>query len=128
MDTLFRDLRFAARLLWKDKSYAVAVLLTLALCIGGNVAIFSVVKSVLLTPLPVPESDRILALFNAYPGASGGGAGRLSRGANAVPDYFDRLREVDVFEEQAFYSNGGFTVGADGTPERLRGWNMDPRD
>ncbi|MDP6580366.1 MAG: ABC transporter permease [Vicinamibacterales bacterium] len=126
MDTLLRDLRFAARLLWKDKSYATTVLLTLALCIGGNVAIFSVVDSVLLTPLPVPEPDRILSVFNAYPGATGGGGGRRSRSANAVPDYFDRLREVDVFEEQALYSNGGFTVGADGAPERLRGWNVTP--
>ncbi|HJN44112.1 MAG: ABC transporter permease [Vicinamibacterales bacterium] len=92
----------------------------------GNVAIFSVVNSVLLTPLPVAEPDRILSVFNAYPGATGGSGGRRGRSANAVPDYFDRLREVDVFEELAFYANGGFTVGADGAPERLRGWNVTP--
>ncbi len=126
MDTLLRDLRFATRLLWKDKSFATTVLLTLALCIVGNVAIFSVVHSVLLKPLPVPEPERILSIFNAYPAATGGGGGRRSRSANAVPDYYDRLREVNVFAEQAFYNNGGFTVGGEGNPEQLLGWNVTP--
>jgi predicted permease len=126
MDTLVRDVRFATRLLWKDRSFAATVLLTLALCIGGNVAIFSVVHSVLLKPLPVPEPDRILSIFNAYPAATGGGGGRRARSANSVPDYFDRLREVDVFEEQAFYNNTGFTVGGESAPEQLLGWSVTP--
>ena len=124
MDILFRDLRFAARLLWKDRSFAAAVLLTLALCIGGTSP--SSASSTRCSSHHCRLPDRILSVFNAYPGATGGSGGRRGRSANAVPDYFDRLREVDVFEELAFYANGGFTVGADGAPERLRGWNVTP--
>ncbi len=73
MGALIQDLTFAGRLLWKDRSFTATVLLTLGLCIGGNVATFSVVYSVLLKPLPVPEADRILLIYNQYPGATGGG-------------------------------------------------------
>ena len=55
-----QDLRFGARLLLKDRSFALTTLLTLAVCIGANAAIFSIVRSVLLRPLPVPQSDRLV--------------------------------------------------------------------
>ena len=122
MESLIRDVTFGARLLWKDKGFTATVLLTLALCIAGNVAIFSVVYSVLLKPLPVPEADRILRMYNAYPGATGSD----SRGANGVPDYYDRLRAVDVFEELALYRRNGFAIGEGGTPEQLSGWGVTP--
>jgi hypothetical protein len=54
------DLRVGLRLLWKDKAFSLTAALTLALCIGANTALFSVVHNVLLRPLPVPESDRIV--------------------------------------------------------------------
>ncbi len=60
MDTLRQDLRFALRLLWKDRAFALTAILTLALCIGANTAIFTVVRSVLMRPLPYPESDRLV--------------------------------------------------------------------
>ena len=62
------DLRLGFRLLWKDTAFTVTAVLTLALCIGANVAVFTIVHSVLLKPLPVPESDRIVLMGNAYPG------------------------------------------------------------
>ena len=95
------DIRVGLRLLWKDKAFTLTALLTLALCIGANTALFSVVHNVLLRPLPVPESDRIVQMGNAYPGAGVGAALGTSSG---VPDYYDRLRETDVFEEQALYN------------------------
>jgi len=66
MESLFRDLRYGARLLWKDKGFTLTALATLALSIGANAAVFTVVNSVLLQPLPSPESDRILLLHNSY--------------------------------------------------------------
>ena len=101
---MLNDLRFGARLLIKDRSFALTTLLTLAVCIGANAAIFSVVRSVLLRPLPVPQSDRLVFLSNSYPNA---GAPRASTG---VPDYYDRLREMTVFDEQALYRRTGLDL------------------
>src|SRR5258705_4962537 len=95
------DLRLGLRLLWKDTAFTLTTVLTLTLCIGANVALFSIVHNVLLKPLPVPDSHLIVLMGNAYPGA-----GSPIPGNSAAPDYFDRLRGMDVFEEQAA-SNGG---------------------
>ena len=109
------DIRLGFRLLWKDTAFTVTAVLTLALCIGANVAVFSIVHNVLLKPLPVPQSDRIVLMGNAYPGA-----GSPIPSNSAVPDYFDRLRYMDVFEEQADYTGGTQSVDQNGTPVRVR--------
>ncbi len=67
MDTLRHDLRFALRLLAKDRAYALAVILTLALCLGANAAVFAVVQSVLIRPLPYPESPASSSCTRASP-------------------------------------------------------------
>lgn len=118
--TFLQDLRFGARLLVKDRSFALTTLLTLAVCIGANAAIFSIVRSVLLRPLPVPNSDRLVFMCNSYPNA---GAPRASTG---VPDYFDRLREMTVFDEQAIYRRSGLTLGSEGGADRLQGVRATP--
>jgi predicted permease len=115
MDRLFQDIRFGLRVLWKDRAFALTALLTLAICIGANAAIFAVVHSVILNPLPVPEPDRLVLIHNSYPRAG------VERASNGVPDYYDRLRELDVFEEQALYNTRGQTVGIEGDPQRLIG-------
>jgi len=109
------DLRTGFRLLRKDKSFTLAAVLTLTVCIGANVALFSIVHNVLLKPLPLPDSGRIVLMGNAYPGA-----GSPVPGNSAVPDYFDRLREMDVFEEQAAYNGGTQSVDQNGVPLRIR--------
>ena len=67
MDRLRQDLAFALRLLHKDRAFAVTTILTLALCIGANAAIFTVVRSVLLRPLPYPEADRLVVGYDSFP-------------------------------------------------------------
>ena len=114
---MMSDIRVGLRLLWKDKAFTVTAALTLALCIGANTALFSVVHHVLLRPLPIPESDRIVLMGNAYPKA---GASAAAGGNSAAPDYFDRLRETDVFEEQAVYNGGNQSIDQNGTPIRIR--------
>jgi predicted permease len=113
MDRLAQDLRFTVRLLWRDRGFAATAILTLALCIGANSAIFAVVHSVLLRPLPVPQPDRLVTMYNSYPRAG------VERASNGVPDYDDRLRETDVFEEVALYNTRGVTVGTENGPERI---------
>jgi putative ABC transport system permease protein len=65
METLLHDLRFGAKLLWKEKALGLTVLLTLAVCVGANTTIFSVVNTVMLEPLPYFESDRLVRVFNS---------------------------------------------------------------
>jgi predicted permease len=115
------DLRVALRLLWKDKAFTITAAATLALCIGANTALFSVVRTVLLRPLPFPHSERILLMGNAYPGA-----GVDVGGNSGAADYYDRLRETSVFEEQAMYNSTDVSVDQNGTPTRVRLLNVTP--
>ena len=110
-----QDLRFAFRLLVRDRAFTITTLLTLAICIGANAAIFAVVNSVLLRPLPVPEADRLVLMHNSYPKAG------VVRASTGVPDYYDRLRETDVWEELALYNQRGVTIGTDTGAERVQG-------
>ncbi|MBA3270521.1 MAG: ABC transporter permease, partial [Acidobacteria bacterium] len=122
MDRLLHDLKFATRLLWRDRGFTVTVVATLALCVGANTSIFAVVNSVLLKPLPFVEAERIATIFNSYPGA-----GAL-RASNGIPDYFDRLAQMPAFEEIAMYRTGGVTLGGQGggDVERLTSMMVTP--
>ncbi len=111
MDRFFQDLRFATRLLWKDRGFTVTTIATLTLCVAANTSIFAVVNAVLLRPLPFPEPERIATIFNSYPEA---GAFRAS---NGVPDYYDRLAQATAFEEIAMYRTSGVTIGGQGLGE-----------
>jgi predicted permease len=122
MDILLRDIRFGLKLLWKDRGFTATALATLIICIGANVGIFTIVHSVLLKPLPIPESERIILMANQYPNAGIGIASRNS----GVPDYYDRLRDVTVLDEQALYNDAGSTIDIGGNPERIPGMTVTP--
>jgi predicted permease len=123
MDRLLQDLRFAVRLLWKDRSFSLTTIATLALCLAANVAIFAVVNGVLLKPLPFPEPERLVRMSNLYPGAGVG-----ADGSNGVPDYFDRRRDMTALEEQALFREAGVTVSGSGLgeAERLQAMQVTP--
>ncbi len=121
MSTAFRNLRQSLRSLLKDKSFSATVIVTLALCIGANTAIFAIVNSVLLRPLPVPRSDEIMLMANQYPNA--GASNSTNSGA---ADYFDRLRDVSAFSQQAMFNGGSFTMEINGSPERVPAMNATP--
>ena len=120
MERLLQDLRFALRLFRKDRAFALTTILTLALCIGANTAIFTVVRSVLLRPLPYPESDRLVYLYESFPGAG------VERAGTSVPNYFDRLAFTDVFDSQALYQPGGFRVGQGAGAEGVASMSVSP--
>ena len=115
MNALWRDLKFGARLLLRERGFTLTALLTLALCIGANTAIFTVFRSVLLRLLPYPQPDGLVTMYNVYPGVG------VHRGSNGVPDYLDRRQETEVFEEVALFGSSGYDVGADGAPQKLFG-------
>lgn len=114
------DTRLALRLLWKDKAFSLATVLTLTICIGANTALFSIVYSVLLRPLPVPESGRLVLLYNSYPRAG------AERGASGVPDYYDRLKGVPAIETLALFNTRNRSTGETGRPERVLGMGVTP--
>jgi predicted permease len=118
---MLNDLRLGARLLWKDAGFTITAALTLALCIGANTALFSVVHNVLLRPLPVPESDRLVLIENLYPKA-----GAVDQGGSGVPDFYDRLRDTNVFEEQALFNTRNVSIDQNGTPAQIRVMNVTP--
>jgi putative ABC transport system permease protein len=106
MDTLLQDLRYTVRTLLKNRGFALVAVLTLALGIGANSAIFSVVNAVLLRPLPYAESERLVAVS---PGVMPG-------------EYLLMREENRSFAEVAIYRSGvGFNLSGDGEPERLTG-------
>jgi predicted permease len=118
MDRLFQDLRFALRLLWRDRAFTITTMATLALCVGANTAIFAIVNSVLLKPLPFDEPARLVRLNNSYPGAG------FEKGPSGVPDYFDRLRDLTALEALATFRETGATLGGQGQGEAERVTSM----
>jgi predicted permease len=108
-------------MLYKDRSYAVTAFLTLAVCIGANTAIFTIVHSILLKPLPVPDSDRILLMSNEYPNM-----GSAAWTNSAAPDYYDRLRSMNVYEEQAMYDTTLLQLDIHGSQEIIQGVEATP--
>jgi predicted permease len=121
VSSIAKDVQVALRFLRKDKAFTLTAGLTLALCIGANTALFSVVYTVLLRPLPFPHADRIVLMGNAYPGAG------VDIGENSgAPDYYDRLRETTVYDEQAMYNSSDVSVDQNGAPARVRIMNVTP--
>ena len=120
MESLLQDIKFGVKLLLKDKGFAATAIVTLALCIGANTAIFSVINAVLLRSLPFDEAERIMLIYNSYPAA-----GQPRAGASAL-DYFDRLERADAFEEVANYTTVGLSIGDLATPEQVVGLDVTP--
>ncbi len=118
---MLSDLRFGLKLLLKERAFTATALLTLALCIGANTAIFTVLNGVVLEPLPYPDSERLVAMYNIYPGV-----GVMDRGANGVPDYLDRKKLTDIFDSVTLMGDSGYDFGQQGAPERINGAYVTP--
>jgi putative ABC transport system permease protein len=115
MGTLLQNLRYAIRSLRNSPGFALVVVLTLALGIGANTAIFSVVYSALLRPLPYRETGRLLHL-----GESRNQFDNSTDGAQAsYPDYLDWKHASKSIQEFAGYSGDGFTFAANGEPKNI---------
>ncbi len=105
-----QDLRYAARTLVKSPGFSLVAVLMLALGIGANTAIFSIVNAVLLRPLPYPGQDRIVVLHET----SRGGWGSVS-----APDYLDWKAQSNSFDSMAVYRVGGLNLTGKFAPQRV---------
>ena len=117
---MLQDFIFGLKLLFKQRAFTAAALLTLALAIGANTAIFTVLENVVLRRLPFPQAERLVTMYNRYPGVG------VERGANGVPDYLDRRKMTNVFSEVALIGGAGYYVGLEGSPQRIEGQNVTP--
>ena len=84
METLLKDLKHASRMFAQNRAFTVAAIAALALGIGANTAIFSVVNAVLLKPVPFPEPDRLVMFMNTSPQGQGPGASPAKRSKKAT--------------------------------------------
>ncbi|MFC1540103.1 ABC transporter permease [Gemmatimonadota bacterium] len=121
MESLLQDLKYGLKLLWKEKGFTVTALLTLAVCIGANSTIFSVINTVILRPLPYDDPGRLVMTFNNYPGA---GAGDL--GAVAGGDYFFRRDGIEAFAECGLFDVDGSTLGDENGTEQVTSMRVTP--
>jgi|tagenome__1003787_1003787.scaffolds.fasta_scaffold20990031_10 putative ABC transport system permease protein len=116
METLFHDLRYSIRQLIKTPGFAIVAILTLALGIGANTAIFSVVNGVLLRPLQFQDPDRLVRVWHVPPAKSFPGIPTFSVSA---ANYLDWRNDNHVFESMAIYGFRGFTLTSGEKPEQV---------
>jgi putative ABC transport system permease protein len=121
MQTLLQDLRFGARMLLKKPGFTIVAVITLALGIGANTAVFSLINAVLLRPLPFYEPA---ALVMVWEEASFAG---FPQQEPAPANYVDWKARQSVFEDMAALEWGGFRLTGDGEPLWSAPWNCSGR-
>jgi putative ABC transport system permease protein len=116
MDAWIKDLRYGLRMLLKKPGFTVVATLALALGIGANTAIFSIVNALLINPLPFPKIERLVAVWEKIPSQG------LERNETAVANYFDWKAQNSSFENVALYTWWNANLSGVEPPERLQGF------
>jgi predicted permease len=114
MRTLLEDLHHAVRMLLKSPGFAVIAILTLALGIGANTALFSVVNGVLLNPLQYPHSEQLVTVYQKTPG--------VDQGPVVYLNFLDWQRDVQTFSSMAIYRNEDYNLTGTAQAKRLSGY------
>jgi len=122
MQTLWQDLRYGARTLAKNRAFTAVAVLTLALGIGANTAIFSYLDAWVIKPLPYPQADRLVVLE-----AHDKKKGWTRNSVTSTADFFDFQKQNASFEQTAAWTSWNFNLTGDGPPELVEGgrvsWN-----
>jgi putative ABC transport system permease protein len=103
------DLRYAVRQLRRAPGFTITALATVAICLGANLAIFAVIDSVLLKPLPFPHSDRLVSIYNTYPNAG------VENDGSSFTNYYERRGNIPAFSSLSIYMERAETVGDPGS-------------
>ena len=115
-----QDIVYAIRGLWRRPAFALAAVVTLALGIGANAAIFSVVNAVLLQPLPYPDAERLMMVWTYNPRQG------FDKDVGTYPNFEDWRRESRSFERLAAYTTTSYTLTGSGDPLHIRGAVVTP--
>ncbi len=115
-----QDIRYAVRGLRRQPVFTLVSLATLALGIGGNIAIFSLLYQLLLRPLPYKDADRLAFVWNTYPKMG------LPTAAVSIPDYLDRIQQAPSIEDATLVTSTRLNLAGDGRPEQLRVLRVTP--
>src|ERR1700686_4388264 len=114
MENLWQDIRYGVRMLLKAPSFSIVATIALALGIGANTAIFSVVNAVLLRPLPFTNSEQLMMVWETD-------ATRGQRQTASYPNFADWREQNHVFERMASYHNNDFILTGRGESARIQG-------
>lgn len=106
------NLRLASRQLRKAPAFTLTALATVAICLGANLAIFAVINSILLRPLPFPQSDRLVTIFNTYPKAG------VENDGSSITNYYERRGNLPAISSLSIYLNRAEVVGEPGSTEQ----------
>jgi predicted permease len=106
------DLRFALRQLGKSPAFTITAVATVAICLGANLAIFAVINSILLRPLPFPQSDRLVTIYNTYPKAG------IENDGSSITNYYERRGNISAFSSLSMYMERAETVGDPGSMQQ----------
>jgi putative ABC transport system permease protein len=115
-----QDIRYAFRSLRKQPIFAFVAVATLALGIGANTAIFSLLYQYLLRPLPYPDAERLVFVWNTYPLMG------LPQASVSIPDYLDRRMQASAIEDATLFTARGLSLAAEGEPVQVRGLAVTP--
>src|SRR2546427_91473 len=111
METLLKDLRFGIRMMARSPGFTLVALITIALGIGANTAIFSVVNTVLLRPLPYEDADRLMVVWERQE--------QIPQESPSLPDFRDWRERSQSFEQLAIARRDNVNLTGTGEPERL---------
>jgi predicted permease len=120
MGLFVNNLRFAFRQLYKVPGFTVTALTTVAICLGANLAIFGVINSILLRPLPFPQSDRLVTIFNTYPKAG------VENDGSSITNYYERRGNIPAFSSLSIFRDFSEVVGETGAAEQTEIMRVSP--
>jgi predicted permease len=110
---MINDLRYALRQLRKSPAFTVTSLATIAICLGANLAIFAVINSILLRPLPFPNADQLVTIYNTYPKAG------VDNDGSSITNYYERRGNIPALSSLSIYMERSEVVGEPGSTEQM---------